>query len=1010
MARNPRQRCALAAALIPLVSGGAWAGECSPFSYGRWVQVDPGSGANVEFLATHPEDPNVVICNSDACGMALTCDGGESWSIVNRGLVGGYVTPGGAVEYASGRPNCAVAWDPIDANYVYAVRRARVVRGRLQRGSPGTISWEIRGTIPVHGYVLDIKMDPDPDPDGVGEARIFYLIDRFGRIAFTRDGGWETYELARIPFSDEASKDQGGVVNREKVFGGTHNPLLAVHPDSPRAQRLLAVPCPTGTWYAWAPHNQEDPCAPANAPDPNVFWTWPDPNTPYAASLGLDPNATANGLVLLGPEEGVYRLVLACDNSVETTGSVYTKTHALAPNVPWVMRSEMFYDDVRYSPACLTIHPSDPNTCYLVSPRGTEGGLNMGIYRGSNLWAGDPAGTSWDMPIDPDDPNRVTVGYYIYPYARDAWGMDISRSDPNRLFFSADKLGVARSDDGGDTWRVVDTVNADPNGGRWTNRGLTAVHTQAVVVAPSDPDVYYIGRNDSLGSFKTEDGGRTFWRFFNLVGYQPNASPAYLTYSAGGTTYTKETSWFYAERNDPNWWVRGGIEANIVSGVVHPVDPNLAWFATYDAPTRHCSLVVRTTDGGQSLTIVLPDDVVVEDPMDPNFPPVRKHYVAMAADANCDTLFLAAADEGVFRSVDAGVSWSVSLDASDPNFVEDPTHGRFVTVDVCDADPCFVYCASGRDRFVSGRGHVYRSTDGGRTWTQTQPLDANYPAHSLAKVIVHPSDPNIVYAGVHDFPDNDVPVPDDAGVWRTVDGGASWTKLGPGGPDHWTTYCTALALDPKDPRNVYCAVSEQRTDASHVAAPGLYVKRGDADWERLADPACDDPGDPNFPLSNLITRYYSLDFHPKSGHLYVGTPAGAFCLPRQYVLSAHVYPDEDPNDPNIVTGKDYGNVYVIGERLDATRPDFTFSYATEVTLEAAPRLFHEFSGWVGHLPAGLDANDPLITVVIDRDRQIWAVFDARAACGTDLGTLTTLYVPLTLASLFLLRRGRSRSR
>ncbi len=123
----------------------SFAGEYAPYVYGRWHQVDPGTGANVEYLAVHPEDPNTVVCSSDACGMMATCDGGKTWAFANRGLVGAGFQVDSEIVYANGRPNSCLAWDPIDPNFILAVAKGHLVRGKLTKGSPPRVEWEAFG-------------------------------------------------------------------------------------------------------------------------------------------------------------------------------------------------------------------------------------------------------------------------------------------------------------------------------------------------------------------------------------------------------------------------------------------------------------------------------------------------------------------------------------------------------------------------------------------------------------------------------------------------------------------------------------------------------------------------------------------------------------------------------------------------------------------------------------------------------------------------------------------------
>jgi photosystem II stability/assembly factor-like uncharacterized protein len=132
-------------------------------------------------------------------------------------------------------------------------------------------------------------------------------------------------------------------------------------------------------------------------------------------------------------------------------------------------------------------------------------------------------------------------------------------------------------------------------------------------------------------------------------------------------------------------------------------------------------------------------------------------------------------------------------------------------------------------------GGVLRSDDGGETWGLVQgssgdpdlgfpPAPYIYPdLHDLA---VHPSDPNLVYAATG------------GGLYRTVDGGATWDYL-------YDCYCRALWIDPDDPQHIIFGPADQvgavgRIEESrdggqtwHLASGGLQVPWPNAMPERM---------------------------------------------------------------------------------------------------------------------------------------------------------------------------------
>ena len=91
---------------------------------------------------------------------------------------------------------------------------------------------------------------------------------------------------------------------------------------------------------------------------------------------------------------------------------------------------------------------------------------------------------------------------------------------------------------------------------------------------------------------------------------------------------------------------------------------------------------------------------------------------------------------------------------------------------------------------------IYKSTDGGRTFGYAGLSDTQ----TIARIVVHPSNPDIVYvaASGHEWTDND-----NRGVFKTTDGGRNWKKVFYRGP---RTGAIDLVMDPVDPNTLYAAM------------------------------------------------------------------------------------------------------------------------------------------------------------------------------------------------------------
>src|SRR4029077_5672294 len=117
---------------------------------------------------------------------------------------------------------------------------------------------------------------------------------------------------------------------------------------------------------------------------------------------------------------------------------------------------------------------------------------------------------------------------------------------------------------------------------------------------------------------------------------------------------------------------------------------------------------------------------------------------------------------GVWKTTNAGQTWQ-------PIFDTQPT-ASIGALAISPSQPQTIYVGSGeadmRSDISFGDG-MYKSTDGGATWRNSGLRDSQ----QIGRILVHPRDPNIVLVAAlgHGFGPNA-----ERGVYRTVDGGASW--------------------------------------------------------------------------------------------------------------------------------------------------------------------------------------------------------------------------------------------
>jgi photosystem II stability/assembly factor-like uncharacterized protein len=135
------------------------------------------------------------------------------------------------------------------------------------------------------------------------------------------------------------------------------------------------------------------------------------------------------------------------------------------------------------------------------------------------------------------------------------------------------------------------------------------------------------------------------------------------------------------------------------------------------------------------------------------------------------TFYFGCVGGGVWQTTDAGAVWK-------PIFDGQPI-ASIGALSVAPSDPRVIYAGTGesdiRSNLSSGDG-VYKSTDGGQTWSNIGLRDTR----QISRIVVDPQNANIVYVGAlgHAYAPNH-----ERGVYKSADGGGSWTKVLDQGPD-----------------------------------------------------------------------------------------------------------------------------------------------------------------------------------------------------------------------------------
>ncbi|MFL5555651.1 MAG: WD40/YVTN/BNR-like repeat-containing protein, partial [Gemmatimonadaceae bacterium] len=240
--------------------------------------------------------------------------------------------------------------------------------------------------------------------------------------------------------------------------------------------------------------------------------------------------------------------------------------------------------------------------------------------------------------------------------------------------------------------------------------------------------------------------------------------------------------------------------ASIGDIAVAPTNANIIWVGTGEANNQRSSSwgdgVYKSENGGKTWT---------------NMGLRKSEHIGrvIVHPANPDIVFVAAAgplwgaggERGLFRTTDGGRTWK--------NVKNIDTHTGFTDVIFDPTNPDVIYAASfQRERrpytYVGGGAGsgLWKSTDGGSTWTK---LTEGLPKEDVGRIglDVSRSNPNIVYATVETKVTGNGATQGntEASVYRSDDYGASWQKMGTAFSYPW--YMGQIRVDPTNPDRVY---------------------------------------------------------------------------------------------------------------------------------------------------------------------------------------------------------------
>jgi photosystem II stability/assembly factor-like uncharacterized protein len=387
----------------------------------------------------------------------------------------------------------------------------------------------------------------------------------------------------------------------------------------------------------------------------------------------------------------------------------------------------------------IAIAPSDPNRIYAT----VAAGRSVGIYRS------DVAGESWTQ-ITTDRRPALRIGGGDLPVPK------VDPKNPDVLYVTS--TVTWKSSDGGKTWTGL---RGAPGGDDYQN----------IWINPNHPDIILLGSDQ--GALVTVNGGETWSSWYN----QPTAQVYHVDtdndfpyrvcsgqQDSGSACVSSRGNW--GEITERDWLPAGGEEYGYL--VPDPLNPNIVYggkLTRFDRRTGQTSDVSPKPLRGSDYRAVRTQPIV--------FSPVNPHILYFAANT-------------LWQTSDGGQNWKqISPDLSRKTWTVPASVGKYAdTPSAKPTDRGVIYTVSPSpldiNRIWAGTddGLIWVTTDGGVKWNNVTPPEL-VPWAKVSILDAGHFDELTAYAAINTFRLDDLR----PHIYRTHDGGKTWTEIVNGIPN-----------------------------------------------------------------------------------------------------------------------------------------------------------------------------------------------------------------------------------
>ena len=418
------------------------------FTSAQWKNIGPGGGSDLQSIAVHPTNSNIVYTGGDIEGLFKTLNGGQSWANINNNLATGPWTPD--VYWTN-----QIYFDKSDVTYNTLYLATAMA---MFKTTDGGATWSLSFPSVINSEtdfisVYSVVIDPTNN-------NIIYTGTDGKGIYKTIDGGINWLKL-NVPSLDSATVYSLVFDTNKNLYLGTTNGIFKS----------------TDNGNTWTQAN--------NGLVNTTVWN--------LRTVTISSQTTLFATVIT---HGTPGSPSTFDGGIFKSSDGASSWQNISSDLPQYQSSDsLFYFYWRFA-----VNPLNTNTVYIGTSVGSPDESlaafeNWGIYKTVN------GGQSW-VKVD----NNLSLGWMNGTFfdERHALVLAIAPSDANTIYWGRDWMN--KSTDGGQNWAQIYTQKISS---AWKGNGFELMMVESMAFDPTNTQRVFVGYDD-MGPFRSDDNLNSF--------------------------------------------------------------------------------------------------------------------------------------------------------------------------------------------------------------------------------------------------------------------------------------------------------------------------------------------------------------------------------------------------------------------------------------------------------------------------------------------------------------------